>query len=162
MPKAQLISFACNHPDNGNFCGRADFIHYADSDLELYGNCSVRYLDDGRIRISRKVFTYLRLKEWFGNWCWDAVWMQRAEARRLLRYLKDSKTWHAEAGPCRLYEWFNDGKPTAPRCKHGFVKATCGLCRRGEEARQIYIAKLQSGWRPRKRPKIDPASTQPT
>jgi hypothetical protein len=110
-----LISIACNHPDNGNFTGRFDALHYGDDqDLEVtskfYGSragASVTYLGEGRVRISRRVFTFERSKEWFGNWCWNALWMERREARRLLRYLRDSDQWHCEGGPCRLYDWFN-------------------------------------------------------
>lgn len=110
-----LISIACNHPDNGLFIGRCDAIHYGnDQDMELQhaswgarGGVAVRYLGDGRIRICRRVFTFERDKEWFGNWCWNALWMTHAEARRLLRYLREMGNWHCEGGPMRLYEWFN-------------------------------------------------------
>jgi hypothetical protein len=118
-----IVSIACNNPDNGIFMGRFDAMHYGDEqDVEItskfWGSRAgfgVRYLEgetsdgQGRIRISRRVFRYKREKEWFGNWCWNALWMERREARRLLRYLRDSGKWHCEGGPTRLYHWFNDG-----------------------------------------------------
>jgi hypothetical protein len=113
------ISIACNDPDNGNFVGRFDMLHYGnDQDLELQHDhwgrgVRVRYLGDGKVRISRRVFEYEREKEWWGNWCWNAFWMQPREARRLLRYLRDSGHWHCEAGPCRLYHWFNSHSNTS-------------------------------------------------
>jgi hypothetical protein len=112
-----LISIACNHPDNGFFMGRFDAAHYGnDQDTEITskyygcrGGMGVRYLGDGKIRISRRVFRFEREREWFGNWCWNALWMEHAEARRLLRYLMASKKWYCEGGPTRLYRWFNNG-----------------------------------------------------
>ena len=110
-----LISIACNNPDNGHFIGRFHAIHYGnDQDMEItcryWGSragARVTYLDDKRVRISRRIFRFEREKEWFGNWCWNALWMEHKEARRLIRYLRESGTWHCEAGPCRLYNWFN-------------------------------------------------------
>jgi hypothetical protein len=110
-----VVSIACNHPDNGHFMGRFDALHYGDDqDMEVssrsWGSrtgARVTYLGDGRIRISRRIFRYMREKEWFGNWCWNALWMEPREARRLLRYLRDSGNWHSEGGPTRLYRWFN-------------------------------------------------------
>ena len=110
-----LISIACNHHDNGNFLGRFDAMHYGnDQDMEIQhvhwgprGGLLVRYLGDGRVKISRRVFEYEREKEWYGNWCWNAFWMRTAEARRLLRYIREIGGWHCEGGPSRLYRWFN-------------------------------------------------------
>src|SRR5690348_12236704 len=87
-----LISIACNNPDTGHFTGRFSALHYGDDqDMELqhmdwYGGVRITYLDDGKVRISRRIFEYEREKEWYGNWCWNAFWMRRSEARRLLRY----------------------------------------------------------------------------
>jgi len=112
-----LISIACNNPDNGHFRGRCDSIHYGNSqDLELqhgdwYRGVNVRYLGGGKIRICRRVFRFEREKEWYGNWCWNALWMKQDEARRLLRYLRESGRWHCEGGAARLYTWFNTRAP---------------------------------------------------
>lgn len=110
-----LISVACNDPDNGNFVGRFTTLHYGDDqDMEVecryYGSragCSIRYLGDGRVRISRRIFRFKREKEWYGNWCWNALWMPRKEARRLLRYLRSKSDWTCVGGPTHLYNWFN-------------------------------------------------------
>jgi len=115
-----LISVACNNPDNGLFVGRFDHVHYGDDqDMEIacrfWGSRAgmrMRFLEDGRVRLGRRVFEYQRHKEWYGNWCWDAFWMERAEARRFLRYLREDGRWHCEGGPTRLYYWFN--KPVSP------------------------------------------------
>jgi len=123
-----IISIACNHPDNGLFMGRFDAMHYGDDqDMEIasrfWGSragMGVRYLGDGKIRISHGVFEYEREKEWFGNWCWNGLWMERGEARRLLRYIRDSDKWHCEGGPTRLYRWFNDAsQATSNGDQHG-------------------------------------------
>jgi hypothetical protein len=109
-----IVSLACNDPDNGIFMGHADHatFHYEGVDLSLYHldwyrGCRVTYVKEGGIRISRRVFKYRREKEWYGNWCWNAFLFDRLEARRLLRYLRDSGRWHAEEGPSRLFRWFN-------------------------------------------------------
>ena len=108
-----LVSIACNDPDNGNFRGRASSIHWGNNqDMELqhndwYRGVAVTYVGDDRVRICRRVFRFKRHKDWYGNWCWNAFWMERAEAWRLLRYLRQSGKWKSEGGPCRLFDWFN-------------------------------------------------------
>jgi hypothetical protein len=107
------ISIACNHPDNGHFMGHFDAVHYGDDqDMELQQTMgsrpfAIRFLDDSRVRIRHRIFKYTWDKEWFGNWCWHGFRMERSEARRLLRYLRESGLWHCEGGPTRLYYWFN-------------------------------------------------------
>jgi hypothetical protein len=116
-----LISIACNHPDNGHFIHRFASLHYGDEqDMEIVhkfcgprSGVSIKYLGDYRVRISHRIFTFQREKEWFGNWCWNAFWMERREARRLLRYLRDSGSWICEGGPDRLYRWFNANQSEA-------------------------------------------------
>jgi hypothetical protein len=115
-----LISIACNNPDNGHFTGHFSALHYGnDQDTELQHADFLRgprvtYLGDGRVRLSRRIFEYEREKEWYGNWCWNALWMRPEEARRLLRYLRESGGWHCEGGPVRLYDWFN--RLQKPQC----------------------------------------------
>jgi hypothetical protein len=109
-----IVSLCCNDPDNGQFTGRLVALDYSDLELrhdDWFRGCVVRYLGDGKVRISRRVFTFERHKEWYGNWAWDGVWMRRQEAKRLLRYLRDSGAWTCEAGPSRLYDWFNAPRP---------------------------------------------------
>jgi len=119
-----IISICCNDPANGSFTGRLLCVDYASMEL-CYNNwyngrgCSVSFKGDDRVRISRRLFTYAERKIWYGNWCWDALTMERKEARRLLRYLHDSGCWACESGPTRLYEWFN-----APK-RQPIVSQTC-------------------------------------
>lgn len=110
-----IVSIACNNPDNGHFMGRFDAMHYGD-DQEVEIACRfwgsragmrITYFGDGKVRIGRRMFAYQREKEWFGNWCWNGLWMTRKEARRLLRYVRDSGRFTCEGGPARLYDWFN-------------------------------------------------------
>lgn len=109
-----IVAFACNHPDNGAYIGYCDAITYCD-ELELRGiywrdGCKFTYLDSDRVRVSRRIFRYRICRYGYGNWCWDGLIMERREARRLLRYLRDSGKWQADSGPTRLFKWFNRRK----------------------------------------------------
>jgi hypothetical protein len=108
-----IVAICCNHHENGNFAGRCDSVTYDDLDLvsALKGACRFSLLSGNRFRLSRRVFSYVRSKEWFGNWCWDAFWMERREAHRLVAYLRQSG-WGCEGGPARLCDWYD--KPTSP------------------------------------------------
>ncbi|HEY0684689.1 MAG TPA: hypothetical protein VGD45_20300 [Steroidobacter sp.] len=105
-----IVSIACNNHRNGHFAGRFDAVTYG-HDMEIRHEdergMSIGYAGSGRLRISRRIFRYQREQEWSGNWCWNAFWMRPTEARQLLRYLKASGRWHCEAGPSRLFHWFN-------------------------------------------------------
>lgn len=110
-----IVSVAVNCPDNGQFDGRCTAIEYNDMELrhdDWLRGCAFAYLGNGYIRVSRRLFKTVGGKEWYGNWCWDAVAMERKEARRLLRYIRDSGHWHCESAPTRLYNWFN-GSPVS-------------------------------------------------
>jgi hypothetical protein len=106
-----IVSVCCNDPDNGLFAGRLWRVDYADMELshdDWERGCAFSYHEPNVIKVSRRLFIYKQRKEWFGNWCWDALWMSRDEARRLVRYLCDSGVWSCEAGPSRLFEWFHN------------------------------------------------------
>lgn len=105
-----IVSLACNDPDNGNFCGRLVMVEYNEMELthDHWGRgCSVSFPDERTVKVSRRRFHIQGRKNWYGNWCWDAVHMTTKEARRLIRYLRAMGHWHCESGPSRLYEWFN-------------------------------------------------------
>ena len=85
------IDIACNDPDNGTFAGRAAMVHAYD--LLQLESCDMqgpvfRELPGQRIRISRRTFKIAKSKEWFGNWCWNAYWLEAGDAVRLLQYLR--------------------------------------------------------------------------
>lgn len=107
-----IVNIACNNHRNGHFAGRFDAVTYGnDHDMELrYDDergMSISYAGPRRLRVSRRVFRYEREQERSGNWCWNAFWMTPPEAKRFLRYLRESGRWCCETGPSRLFHWFN-------------------------------------------------------
>jgi hypothetical protein len=110
------IDFACNDPDDGNFAYEVSAIQYRIgtdfAEIEPVKNCGYRFSDratSGHIRIHRRKYRYQRLKDWYGNWCWNAYWLPRSEAKRLLKDLRDSGLWRCTCAPTRFYHWFNRG-----------------------------------------------------
>lgn len=85
------IDVACNDPDDGSFAGRAAMIHAYDllqlESRDMTGP-TFRDLDGPFIRVSRRKFRAPGSKEWFGNWCWNAYWLEIPEAVRLLEYVR--------------------------------------------------------------------------
>lgn len=105
------VHMCCNDPDNGIFASRLWRIEYRGMGLvhdDWLRGCAINFLGNDRaVRISRRVFRYSGMREWVGNWCWNAVGIDRKEAHRLIQYLRDSGQWNCEDAPTRLYEWFN-------------------------------------------------------
>jgi hypothetical protein len=112
------IDICCNDPGNGAFSGRALGVTYRDNELEpdAWGEGYAFTVDDerSRFRIHRRWFAFRRRKAWFGNWCWDAFWMDPREAKRLLRALKASGKWDCTSGLVRFSNWF-DARAQEPR-----------------------------------------------
>lgn len=106
-----IVHLCCNNPDNGFFDGRLLKVEYEGLELihdDWLRGCSINFLGNGRaVRISRRVFHYRDMREWVGNWCWNAISMDKKEAHRLILYLRDSGQWTCEGGPTRIYDWFN-------------------------------------------------------
>lgn len=112
-PGEVVVAVAVNNPDNGHFIGRCYGVKYNDMDLTpeyIDHGPRFEYLGDGRFRFSRRTFKCRTVQGWYGNWCWDGLYMQRSEARRLLRYMREGK-WNCEAGPTRLFNWFRNALP---------------------------------------------------
>ena len=115
MKSLVQIDFACNDPDNGAFAYEVAGIQYKFADGEyaeiepvIWG--TYRFTDratSGHIRIHRRKYRYQRMKDWYGNWCWNAYWLPRNEAKRLLKDLRDSGRWRCTCAPTRFYDWFN-------------------------------------------------------
>ena len=122
MKALAQIDFACNDPDNGDFNGEVVAIQYQidqsdHAEIEpivaggypfglnsgydaRHGRCDWLCLHGSQYR-----FDYHR--DWNGNWCWNAYWLPRNEAKRLLKDLRDSGRWRCTCAPTRFYDWFN-------------------------------------------------------
>lgn len=104
--KPIAIDFACNDPDNGEFAGRVALVSFDDCELDD-GFQERRFtVGDDWIRVHRKKFKFRVRKVWFGNWCWDRFWFERAEGVRLLKHLA-ANGWRGTGGPVRLSDWFD-------------------------------------------------------
>src|SRR5208283_4254485 len=64
------------------------------------------------LRLSRQRFRILGKNDWYGNWCWTAITMERSEAVRFLNYLSGDDRWHCEGGWCDLTDSYTEGKIT--------------------------------------------------
>lgn len=107
MRSIVAIDFACNDPDNGVFAGRAAMASYGGAELEAPSLQGFAFTDFGdAIRVHRRKFKIVRASEWFGNWCWNRYWLDRDEAKRLLRTLR-LHGWKATSGPARFRRWMN-------------------------------------------------------
>lgn len=100
------VDVCCNDPDNGLFAHRAAAIQLADQLLELaasdFRGPTFREIGD-HIKLSRRRFPVLASKEWYGNWCWNAYWMDVAEAVDLLTYAHAIGAFDVEQGEERLF-----------------------------------------------------------
>lgn len=115
------VSMSCNDPDNGCFAGRVGAIeietlylvgpkYNLEASLETICVEGYRFTVDDkglRFRLHRQWFPFVRSKNWYGNWCWDAFVMKRPQAKRLLGVLRDSQKWSCTEAPGRFYGWFN-------------------------------------------------------
>ena len=109
-----IVSICCNDGDNGIFCGNVAGIEIHGSegcDISLeprtYPPPRFAWLKeppkphDSRetsgFKVARFRFRCAYYKDWYGNWCWDAVKMSGVEVLRLCRVLCQAGWSCAEA-----------------------------------------------------------------
>jgi len=91
---------ATNDPDNGNDTGRVSCVEIHPSATErpaLRLEC-VRHEPTCSVRLSLEKVPYVRIghktfpigghRDWYGNWCWRAVWVRRDVAARMANHLR--------------------------------------------------------------------------
>lgn len=110
-PHLVRIDVCCNDPDNGLFDARAAAIELQDglaeiTSLDFRGPVFRVHAD--HIQISRRRFRYSYAKEWFGNWCWNAYWLDVDDAVELLAYAHSLGAFHLEMGEERLFARWRD------------------------------------------------------
>lgn len=100
------VDVCCNDPDNGLFDHRAAMIQLPDQLLDLsasdFRGPTFREYSDS-IKLSRRRFPVLASKEWFGNWCWNAYWLDVVDAVDLLTYAHAIGAFDVEQGEERLF-----------------------------------------------------------
>ena len=107
------LDVACNDPDNGLFSGTAQMMQIETWDketVELECFCRPpRFTEgDGWIRIHRLKWPIVRSKEWMGNWCWNAYWLQPFTLIGLLHAAHKAGFFRCVSGPSHLFDNWND------------------------------------------------------
>lgn len=106
------VHLCCNDPDNGEFTGRLTGIEVGGCSLTIWplesidgsGEDGVPLLTwDGGIVVGWRWFPISAYREHVGNWCWDAVEMDRRTALRLLRYVVELGA-DVESAPVGVFE----------------------------------------------------------
>jgi len=110
------IDLCCNDPDNGNFAGYVSAIHVGD--LELMSHRWWMSRPGPRLRVeadhfilSGKRWPYLRAKEWYGNWCWDAYWVEPAVCADFLIWLHGRDLFDVETAETRVFNLWKRRDP---------------------------------------------------
>lgn len=128
-PKRWSLMVACNDYRNGMFCGRVsaieigagrgnfeystDYLDDYELDLAACGaEPTFRWLGNDGFKLSRWTFPCAGIRQWVGNWCWDACFVDRDVIRRLMPILK-RLDFQPESGTTLLWEWFDKQEPTA-------------------------------------------------
>lgn len=89
-----LVEVCCNNQDNGLFDGKATAIRFGELTFESSNIHGVKFTDTGKsIRLHGKVFPYLGMKEWVGNWCWNSYIIERQKANKLYDLINKSDMW---------------------------------------------------------------------
>lgn len=115
-PHLVRLDVCCNDPDNGSFAGRVAGIQCQDLLMELGANDMrgpVFREGPDHIRISRRRFACDRSKEWFGNWCWNAYWLDVDIAVELLVYVHGLGAFNCDQGEERLFHRWHSDRPFA-------------------------------------------------
>lgn len=109
------IEMSCNNPDNGNFSGFVAAIQVGT--LELMSNSwwlpsrpgPRLKVEANRFRLAGKWWPYVESKEYFGNWCWDAFWVEPNICVDFLVWLHGRRLMQIEAGEQRVFNlWHRD------------------------------------------------------
>lgn len=108
--KTMAVDLCCNDPDNGMALDKIDAIevHLSDEtdyeikvvDFEM--SWEVQSDRNKRIKLGDRIYPIHGYREWYGNWCWNRIWMAPADVVTLLNYLV-SRHKHAHCEDS--FEW---------------------------------------------------------
>jgi hypothetical protein len=116
------FDFACNDPDNGLFAGRVPQIEINPDGLTLeakqwngysFARCPRFREDGGHFILAGKRWPFIRSKDWWGNWCWNAYWLDPKVAQDFLIWLRARDLFHATEGESSLFDAWNNPDPKA-------------------------------------------------
>jgi len=96
-------------PDNGLFASIAQQIQLPDGLMELEARDYDRpprfvVFGDNTFRLAGKRWPFVRAKDWYGNWCWNAYWLDEPVARAFLIWLHGRRLFDCTCGEERLYK----------------------------------------------------------
>lgn len=115
------VHVACNDYRNGHCQGWFGAVHIGigrggfdfgtdyldDQYIELDGpRTTYRVMDANKIKLGRVTVAYDGYREWYGNWCWDAFFVDTDDVRKLARYLK-RRCFGVEDGTEVLSRWWH-------------------------------------------------------
>lgn len=115
-----IVHLACNDWRNGSPQGWADAVKVGALSF-VGGRVSVALEKPHdlsrfplRLRVGHVQVPALAYREWYGNWCWDAVEVRKVDALRIVNYLLRRQTWHIEEAPSELYDRLTARKALTP------------------------------------------------
>lgn len=94
--ECSTIEVCCNDRRNGLFEHRATAIRFGDKcyETDTKNFKGVAFTDwCSRIRLHRKTFKYISMKEWTGNWCWNSYVLSKKDADSLHEIIKSNGFW---------------------------------------------------------------------
>lgn len=112
VSRSITVMLCCNDPGNGEFTGRLTGLEVGGCSLTIWPFESIDgsgedgvplTLWDGGIVVGWRSFPASDYCEHVGNWCWDAVEMDRRTALRLLRYIAELGA-DVESAPVGVFE----------------------------------------------------------
>ena len=107
------LDVACNDPDNGLFAHVAEGLQIDTWDgqaIEFSARRRApRFAEHaGHIQLLRRKWPILAAKEWYGNWCWNAYWLEPRVAVQLLAAARRSGLFECDEGPSALFDNWQD------------------------------------------------------
>lgn len=115
------VDFCCNDPDSGSFEGRCSQIQVGDETLLAleanswsgfsFSRCPSLAFGQQEFRLSGRRWATCGRRGWYGNWCWDAVWMREQTARQFLVWLHGRALFRCNDGMAELVDAWNAPGP---------------------------------------------------
>ena len=120
-PNHVLVHLALNDWRNGAPQGYALGLQIADRDGDIALALDTVTGDSGpvcrvdqrlwRVKLGYHWYAIKGYRQWYGNWCWDAVWMEPSTAADLLNQARASKWWRPDSGYTSYWERWESDEP---------------------------------------------------
>lgn len=111
---ALRVDFACNDPDNGLFAHAVSQIEVSHLgpvlELETYWQPRRFLLTETGFSLAGKRWPTVASKEWLGNWCWNAYWLEIPVAVDFFAWLHGRQLFQVSCGSSRLFTRWKDSQ----------------------------------------------------